>query len=98
MTFARGCHAYMDIWNRLVGDILKCKREPTNEVDNNAVAIMQSNSLGKELAVGHIPQNISKSSSMFLMILFTLIKVEGAGKMLNRGGCYGLEIPVKHRF
>ena len=37
--FARGYHAYMDIWNPLIGEILKCKREPTNEVDQ----IMRSN-------------------------------------------------------
>ena len=67
-SFASGYHAYMDIWNPLIGEILKCKREPTNEVDKHAVAITRSNSLGKESFVGHIPQNISKFSSMFLMI------------------------------
>ena len=34
-SFARGYHAYMDIWNPLIGEILKCKREPTNEVDKH---------------------------------------------------------------
>ena len=30
-SFARGYHAYIeDIWNPLIGEILKCKREPTN--------------------------------------------------------------------
>ena len=86
------------IWNPLIGEILKCKREPTNEVDKHAVAITRSNSLGKESFVGHIPQNISKFSSMFIMIPFTSIEVEVAGKRLNRGGGYGLEIPVKYRF
>ena len=32
----------MDIWNPLIGEILKCKREPTNEADKHAVAIMRS--------------------------------------------------------
>ena len=72
--FARGYHAYMDIWNPLIGEILKCKREPTNEVDKHAVEIMRSNSLGKESVVGHIPQNVSKFSSIFPMILFTSIE------------------------
>ena len=97
-SFARGYHAYMDIWNPLIGEILKCKPEPTNEVGKHAVAIMRSNSFGKESVVGHIPQNILKLSSIFLMIPFILIEVEVAAKRLNRGGGYGLEIPVKYRF
>ena len=80
----------MDIWN--------LKQEPTNEMDKHAVAITQSNSLGKESVVGHIPRNISKYSSMFLMISFTSFEVEVVGKRLNRGGSYGLEIPVKYCF
>ena len=37
---ARGYHAYMDIWNPLIGEVSKYKREATNEVDWHAVAIM----------------------------------------------------------
>ena len=88
----------MDIWNPLIGKILKCKREPRNKVRKHAVTIMRSNSFGKESVFGHIPQNISKFSSMFLMILFTLIEIEVVAERLNRGGSYGLEIPVKYRF
>ena len=47
-SFVRGYHAYKDIWNPRIGEISKCKREPTNDVDKHAVAIMRSNSLGKE--------------------------------------------------
>ena len=54
-SFARTYHAYMDIWNPLIVEILKCKPEPTNEVDKHGVAIMRSDSLGKESVVGHIP-------------------------------------------
>ena len=96
--FARGFHVYMDIWNPAIGEILKCKREPTNEVDKHAVTIMCSDSLGKESVVGHIPHNISKFSSMFLTIPSTVIKVEVLGKRVNRGSGYGLEIPVKYRY
>ena len=97
-SFARGYHVYMNIWNPLIGEILKCKREPTNEVDKHAVSIMRSDSLGKESVVGHIPHSISKFSSMFLTIPSTAIEVEVLGKRLNRGGGYGLEIPVKYRY
>ena len=97
-SFNVGCHAYMDIWNLLIEKILKCKREPTSEVHKHAVAIMRSNSFGEESVVGHIPQNISKFSSMFLMIPFTSIEVEVVDKRLKLGGGYGLEIPVKYLF
>ena len=97
-SFAGGYHGYMDIWNPLKEQILKCERKPTNQVDKHVVAIMRSNYLGKESVVRRIPQNISKFSSKFLKIPFTSIEVEVVGKSLNRGGGYGLEIPVKYRF
>ena len=59
-SFARGYHAYMDVWNPLIGDILKCKRESANEVDKHTVAIMQSNSLGKKLVVERIHKIFQK--------------------------------------
>ena len=97
-SFARGFHVYMDIWNPVIGKILKCKRQPTNEVDKHAVAIMSSDSLGKESVVGHIPHNISKFSSMFPTILSTAIELEVLGERVNRKSGYGLEIPVKYRY
>ena len=97
-SFARGFHVYMDIWNLVIGEILKCKREPKNEVYKHAVAIMCSDTLGKETVVGHIPHNISKFSSMFLTIPSTAIEVEVLGKRVNRGSGYGLESPVKYRY
>ena len=89
---------YMDIWNPVIGGILKCKREPTNKVNKHAVAIKCSDSLGKESIVGKIPHNISKFSSMFLTVPSTSIEVEVLGKRVNRGSGYGLEIPVKYRY
>ena len=88
----------MDIWNPVIEEILKCKREPTNEIDKHAVAIMCSDSLGNESVIGHIPHNISKFSSMFLIIPSTVIEVEVLGKRVNCGSGYGLEIPVKYRY
>ena len=43
-------------------------------------------------------KNILKFSSIFLRISISSIEAEVAGKRLNRGGDYGLEIPVKYRF
>ena len=53
---------------------------------------------GKEFIVWHIPKNISKTSSMFLTVSYTSIEAEVVGKRLNRGGGYGLEIPVQYHF
>ena len=81
-----------------MGETLKCRQEPTNEVNKNAVAIIRSDSWKKETIVGHVPQNISKTCSMFLKVLNTSIEVQVVGKRLNRGGGYGHEIPVTYRF
>ena len=62
-SFARGYDTY---WNPLIGEILKCEGETTNEVDKHAVAIMRPDSLGKESVVGHIHrifQNFPRCSS-----------------------------------
>ena len=97
-SFARGYHAYMNMRNLVVGDTLKCRQEPSNEVDKTAIAIIRSDSWEKETIVGHVPQNISKTCSMFLKVPSTSIEVQVVGKKLNRGGGYGLEIPVIYRF
>ena len=88
----------MNIWSPLIGEILNCKREPSNEVDKYAVAIIRKDSWENESIVGHVPENISKCCSMFLTIPNTAIEVQVVGKRVNRGGGYGLEIPVIYRF
>ena len=60
-SFAKGHHAYMNIWDPLVGKTLKCKQTPSNEVDKNAVTIIRSDSWEKEAIVGLVPQKISKN-------------------------------------
>ena len=67
-------------------------------MDKNTVAIIRSDSREKEIIFGYVPQNISKTCSMFLKVPNTSIEVQVVGKRLNRGGGYGLEIPVIYRF
>ena len=43
-SFARGYHVYMNIRTSLVGEMLKCMHEPSNEVDENAMAIIRTDS------------------------------------------------------
>ena len=89
----------MNIWiSSLIGEFLKCSPEPTNKEDENAVKITRIDSLGVEVIVGHLPKNISKASSMFLTLPHTSIQTEVVGKRINRGGGYGLEIPVRYNF
>ena len=97
-SLARGYHAYINIWNPLVGETLKCRQEPSNEVDKNAAAIIRSDSWKKENIVWHVSQSISKTFSMFLKAPNTLIEGQVEGKPLIRGGCYGLGIPVIYCF
>ena len=54
----------MNIWNPLVGETLKCRQEPSNEVDKNVVAIIRSGSWEKE----------GKTCSMFLKVPNTLLE------------------------
>ena len=43
----------MNIWEPLLGECLKCVKEPTNEIDKNAVAVVRTNSISKDVVVGH---------------------------------------------
>ena len=43
-SYARGYHAYMDIWKPLIGDdSLRCTQEDDNIHDKNLVAVINSN-------------------------------------------------------
>ena len=97
-TYVRGYHAYMNIWGPLLGKCLKCVKEPTNEVDKHAVAVVRINSLSKEVVVGHVPKFISMIVSMFLSLPGCTLSIEVTGKRVNRGAGYGLEIPANFHF
>ena len=67
-SFVRGYHIYMNIWEPLVGECLKSRKDPTNEMDKTAVAVIRINSYGEGVAVGHLPKNMSKIAFMFLSL------------------------------
>ena len=64
-SYVRGYHVYMNIWEPLLGECLKCVKKPTNEVDKHAVAVICINSLSTEVVVGHVLK-------FFSMITFML--------------------------
>ena len=86
--FVRGYHAYQDIWQPTVGDILPLRREPSNDKDSLAVSI---------IIVGHMPCNLAPLVSYFLMREVNKGLVELTGEKINRGAGMGLELPCIYR-
>ena len=87
------------------------KREPLNEKDGNAVAVVRplsrnfteaehpANTVSKEdEIVGHIPLQMSQYFSKFLKGRTNNGKAIITGKRVNRGADYGLEIPCSYIF
>ena len=88
-SYVSGYHAYMKIWELLLGECLKCQKESTNEVNKHAVAVVRIYSFSKEVVVGHVLKFISMFVSMSLSV---------TGKRVNRGAGYGLEISANFHF
>ena len=90
----RGYHVYQSIWAAAVGEVLMCEREPTNEKDRYAVAVVK-----EETVVGHLPKRISRVCSLFLLrggtILCTVVGGRRYSADLAQGG---LEVPCILRF
>ena len=91
-SYARGYHAYMNIWNPADGEILVCTRETDNSHDTYAVSIMRNS-----YDVGHAPWSLSKAFSNFLSLPGSTILCTVTGKKVNRGAGLGLEIPVTYQ-
>ena len=91
-SFVRGYHAYIDVWNPVQGEVLLVKREPTNCIDPNAVAVCK-----EDIVVGHVPNSVAKTLSQFLRRDFNKAFAEITGDKVNRRAGYGLEIPCIYR-
>ena len=91
-SFIRGYHAYQDVWQPVVGEVLLLQREPSNMKDRQAVSVMKSN-----LIVGHVPANLSALFSHFLSRTCNKGTAEVTGARVNRSAGHGLEIPCKYR-
>ena len=97
-SFVRGYHVYINIWETLVGECLKSRKEPTNELDKTAVAMTRINSYSEEVVVGHVPKNISKIVFMFLSLPHCALDIFVTRRRVNHGGGYGLDIPTSFNF
>ena len=87
-SYIRGYHAYMDSWTPVLNEELILKREPNNDKDRDAVAVMK-----EEAMVGYVPFNLSHLISAFLRRNTNIGFAKVVGGKVNRGAGYGLEIP-----
>ena len=53
LSWIRGHHAYKDYWEIKIWEVLKLQREPTNQQDRGAIAIIKDGHV-----VGHTPKGI----------------------------------------
>ena len=84
-SFIQGYHAYQDVWQPVVGEVLLSQREPSNMKDSQAVSVMKSN-----LIVGHVPANLF---SHFISRTCNKDTAEVTGARVNWAAGHGLEIP-----
>ncbi len=92
-SFIRGYHAYREQWEPWVGEVLRLERDPTNQEDINAVAIINASGI-----VAHVPFNLAPIMSALLRRPINKEMAEVTGNRVNRGAGYGLEIPCKYHF
>ena len=97
-NFKRVYHVYMKVCGQLLGECLFGKKEPSNEVDKNAVAVICLHNCGRKEVVGYVPQNIRKVVPLCLSLPHFYQELEATGKHVNREGVYRLEIPARFRF
>ena len=91
-SFVRGVHAYNDVWEPRVGEVLLLQREPDNGHDKLAVAVLKSGRV-----VGHAPRNLAPFFSPFLRRSCNKAVVQITGEKVNREAGYGLEAPCVYR-
>ena len=90
LSVVRGYHVYKDIWSPEINEILQCRRDPTNDMDKNCVAILKN-----DIVVGHVPREHAKVFSFFIK-RGGQITVKITGDKQNKG--VGLEIPSLYIF
>ena len=89
---------YMNVWTAYIGeDSLFCIPETDNIVDPDAVAIQKDDMVNTPI-VGHVPLNYAPIFKRFLSLPNHHIRCRVTGKRVNRGGGFGLEVPVDYIF
>ena len=82
-SYARGCHACMDIWKPLIeDDSPRCNREDDSIHDENAMAVIHPNHIGPRV-VGHVPFLYLSTFKKFLSLPNHTLRVLVTGKRIN---------------
>ena len=77
-----------------IGEVLICRKEPTNSADRYAVAVLK-----EETIIGHLPRKMSKVCSLFLRRCGSIrCKVTGSRRYSSDLPQGGLEIPCSLLF
>ena len=92
-SFVRGYHAYMDVWDPVIGEILQLEKEPSNRKDQKAVAVVKNGEI-----VGHLPAILSSTVFYYLTRSSSSGIAKISGQKVNRGAGYGLEVPCMYCF
>ena len=53
-------HIYKAIWMAAIGEVLDCRREPSNPEDRYTIAVIKN-----ETITGHLPWKVSRLCSLF---------------------------------
>ena len=89
---------YIKVWSTLLGECLFGKKEQSNGVEKNAVAVIHLNSSGKKGVVSYVPQNISGVVSLYFSRPHYYLELEFTGKRVDSVGGDRLKITAKFRF
>ena len=84
----RGHHIYKAVWTPTVGEILVVDQEPSNPHDPHAVAVLKNTDI-----VGHVPRDISRIFSFFLLHGGVITCEEIGHKKFGKG----LEVPCTYK-
>ena len=76
-----------------IGEFLFLKREPTNQQDTMAVAIVKQDDDGDDMVVKHMPRTLAPTVFYILSRSFNSGTGELKGQPLNRGAGMGMEVP-----
>ena len=97
-NFIKEYHVYIKVWSPLLGECLFGKKEQSNGVEKNAVAVIHLNSSGKKGVVSYVPQNISGVVSLYFSRPHYYLELEFTGKRVDSVGGDRLKITAKFRF
>ena len=80
-----GFHVYRNKWEPVIGEILNTRMELQNEVDKNAVAVLDK----EKSVIGHLPKG---TSGKYVKTIFYFLR-NATGKAVNLGDDKGMRIP-----